>query len=57
MLSYDAMLKMTGVTIEYLRDVDMSLFLESNIRGGVSFINQRHCQSSIDEEMIYIDGT
>jgi hypothetical protein len=40
------MLKMTGVEIESLRDMDMVLFLENNIRGGVSFINQRHCKAS-----------
>jgi uncharacterized protein YeeX (DUF496 family) len=36
------MLKMTGVQIEPLKDMDMVLFLESSIRGGVSFINERH---------------
>ena len=42
------MLKMTGVFIECLSDMDMILFLEANIRGGVSYINQRHCEADED---------
>jgi hypothetical protein len=39
------MLRQTGVSIDPLTDVDMLLFLESNIRGGVSFIGQRWCET------------
>jgi hypothetical protein len=45
-LAFSCMLKSTGVVIECLTDADMIFFLESNIRGGVSFINQRHCTAS-----------
>jgi DNA polymerase type B, organellar and viral len=45
-LAFDGMLKMTQISIECLTDVDMLLFLEQNIRGGVSFINQRRCQDT-----------
>ena len=41
-LSWDAMLKMTEVELELLTDVDMHLFVESGIRGGVSMISGRH---------------
>ena len=39
---------MTGVTIEALTDMDMILFLENNIRGGVSFIGRRYVEKSED---------
>jgi hypothetical protein len=64
-LAYDAMLKMTGVEIEPMTDIDMILFFESSIRGGVSFIGQRMCQATTPAEeaagveprsMLYIDG-
>lgn len=45
-LAFDGMLKMTGVAIECLSDVDIILFLEQNIRGGVSFISRRYCEKS-----------
>jgi len=60
-LSFDAMLRFTKVEIELLSDIDQILFIEQNIRGGVSYINQRHCveekkpQHSV--EMKFIDGT
>ena len=37
-LSMDAMLKMTGVELELLTDVDKHLFFEKGIRGGISII-------------------
>ena len=37
-LSWDAMLKMTGVSLELFTDPDMHLFVENGIRGGVSMI-------------------
>jgi DNA polymerase type B, organellar and viral len=69
-LGFDCMLKSTGVKIEPLIDPDMVLFLEANIRGGTSFISQRHCLANpiqpntglperIDEEpttLVYIDA-
>lgn len=59
-MAYDCMLKLTKVEIELLHDVDQILFIEQNIRGGVSYINQRHCveQKTIDytTEMKFIDA-
>ena len=59
-LAFDCMLKMTGVEIELLHNIDQILFIEQNIRGGVSYINQRHCvakKTSEDTlEMKFIDG-
>ena len=35
-LSCDAMLKMTGVRFKKLVDIDMYLFIEKGLRGGIS---------------------
>ena len=40
-LAWDACLKMTGVELELLSDVDMHLFIEKGLRGGVSIITHR----------------
>ena len=45
-LSWDAMLKMTEVELELLTDVDMHLFVESGIRGGVSMISHKHSRAN-----------
>ena len=41
-LAWDAMLKMTGVNIELLTDVDKLLMIEKGIRGGISIISNRY---------------
>ena len=60
-LAFDSMLRSTKVEIELLTDIDQILFIENNIRGGVSFINQRHCEKGVDAKgfetsMAYIDA-
>ena len=37
-LSWDAMLKMTGVELELISDIDMHLFIEKGMRGNISYI-------------------
>ena len=39
-LSWDAMLKMTGIELEKISDIDKDLFIEKGTRGGVSYINK-----------------
>jgi hypothetical protein len=53
-LAYDSMLRMTKIEIECMTDIDMILFCEANIRGGVSFINTRHCLA--DPEPVLEEG-
>ena len=39
--SWDAMLKMTGVKMELMTDIEQYTFLEENLRGGITTINHR----------------
>ena len=41
-LSWDAMLKMTGVELELISDIDKHLFIEKGMRGRISYIAKRH---------------
>ena len=40
-LSWDATLKMTGVKLEQIYEIDKYLFIEKGLRGGVSYIAKR----------------
>ena len=44
-LSWNAMLKMTGVKLEKISDIDMYLFIEKGLRGGVCYIAKRHAKA------------
>ena len=37
-LSWDAMLKMTGIKLEQISDIDKQLYIEKGLRGGISYI-------------------
>ena len=41
-LSWDAMLKMTGIKLELMADIDMYQFIEKGMRGGTSYIANRY---------------
>jgi hypothetical protein len=45
-LSWDSMLRYTGVRLELVTDPDMFLFLEKGIRGGISMISHRHAHAN-----------
>lgn len=45
-LSLDAMLKYTNVSIELFTDVDMLMFAENGIRGGVCQVNKRYVRAN-----------
>ena len=41
-LAWDAMLKMSGVRLRLINDVDIHLFIEKGMRGGISYIAKRY---------------
>ena len=45
-LSWDAMLKMTGVRL--IVDIDMYLFIEKELTGGISYIAKRYSEANIN---------
>ena len=45
-LSWDAMLKMTGIELEKISDIDQYLFIERGLRGGISYIAKRHSKAN-----------
>ena len=61
-LSWDAMLKMTGIDLYLISDIDMHLFVEKGLSGGISCIAKRHskpnnkCMKCYDscKESIYV---
>ena len=52
-LSWDAMLKMAGIKLEKISDIDVHLFLEKGIRGGMSYISKRYSKSTADVNIMY----
>ena len=45
-LSWDAMLKMTGVKLEKISDIDKYLFIEKGLRRGISYIPKRYTKAN-----------
>ena len=54
-LSWDPMLKMTGIKLEEIYDIDMYLFLEKGMRGGISYVSKRYSKSGDDIDIMYWD--
>ena len=48
-VSWQAALKMTGVTLDLLIYIDQHLFIEASIPGGVAFISHRHGQGNLPD--------
>ena len=66
-LSWDAMLKMTDIKLELITDIDMFQFIETGLRGGVSYIANRYGkannkymknydQNSPSKHIMYLDA-
>ena len=45
-LSWDVMLKMIGTELELISDIDMHLFIEIGMRGGISYIAKRFSKAN-----------
>ncbi|GBN22793.1 hypothetical protein AVEN_104505-1 [Araneus ventricosus] len=66
-LAWQAALKMKDVKLDLFTDIDMHLFIEKGIRGGVSMISHRHSEanhpqcpnydsSEANKNFTYLDG-
>ena len=54
-LSWDAMLKMTGVKCKKISDIDMYLFIEKGLRGGISYIAKNYDPTKPSKYILYLD--
>ena len=45
-LSWDALLKKTGVELELFTDLEMHLFVERGMRGGISMVSKRYAKAN-----------
>ena len=45
-LSWDAILKMTGVKLEKISNIDKYLFIEKGLRGGISYIAKKYAKAN-----------
>lgn len=46
-LSWHAMLRMTNIRLEKIKDPDMHLFIEKAMRGGICFVAKRYSKANI----------
>lgn len=54
--AWDSMMKLTKVTLQCFEEIDMCLFTESGIRGGLSYIGNRYCKANESQKIFYIDA-
>ena len=45
-LSWEAMLKRTKINLYLISDIDMQLFIEKGLRGGISYIAHRYAKAN-----------
>ena len=45
-LSWDAMLKVAGIELELISDIEMHLFIEKEMRGGISYIAKKYSKAN-----------
>ena len=55
-LSLDAMLKFSGARLEKINSIDVHLFLEKGMRGGVAYISKRYSKSDGNTDIMYWDA-
>ena len=52
-LSFDSLLKYTKIKLDYIKDVDIQLFIEKGIRGGISTIVHRYAKANNKDSIDY----
>ena len=55
-LRWDAMLKLNGIELELIHDIDMHLFIEKGMRGGISYIAKTNGKAN-SKYMEYYDSS
>ena len=55
-ISWDAMLKMSSIKLEKINNINVHLFLEKGMRGGISYISKRYSKSCDDVNIMYWDA-
>ena len=55
-LSWDAILKITGIKLQKIDNIDMHLFIEKVMRGGISYISKRYSKSHDNNTIMYWDA-
>ena len=45
-MSWDGVLKMAAVKLEKISDINMYLFIEKGLRGGISYIAKRYAKAN-----------
>ena len=51
-LSWDAMLRMTGIKLELIIDINVHSSIEKEMRGGISYISKKY--SKVDKDNNFI---
>ena len=54
-LSFDSMFKMTEIKLELISDINVYLYIEKDMKGGISYISKRHSKVSDNNSIIYWD--
>ena len=55
--TWKAGLKLTNIKLDFIKDKELLLLLENNIRGGIlSVMGDRHVQSDENKQILYIDA-
>ena len=55
-LSWDAMLKMIKIRPQKINDIDMHLFIEKGMRGGISYISKTYARTDDNNTIMYWDA-
>ena len=56
-LSWDSMLKFTGIKLEKINNIDIHLFIEKGMRGGISYNSKRYSKNADDINIMYWDAS